>query len=276
MKPVSDIGAPVLSPAVHDMSQDEDSQMDAQVDMKTDIFTHQDLLGPVLELPDAFTAPKYTLTDMYLQFADRFGDSLIARLPYIEQLPIDIYQTPQPVDLERQLVKLGYPDDKKSGEELLQSFMDDGYIVGRRRDYNHLHGDCDIDYDFGDRSDRSSRSDQSDLLNFLGDDTDVTVKNIDQSHGIKLIFSKKPKSKPTPDSEREITTPTATTIPDEARDMEIDTKEVVSPQKVYIYLLSIYFIKVITIYCNDLINLEQLCLNCRLHHPHCKTVMRIG
>ena len=46
---------------------------------------HQDLLGPVLDLPDTFTAPKYTLNDMYLQFADRFGDSLVARLPPFTQ-----------------------------------------------------------------------------------------------------------------------------------------------------------------------------------------------
>ena len=232
-KPLTDLGAPVLSPAIQDLNQDEDSRTDGRIDNKstTDHFTHQDLLGPVLELPDAFTAPKYTLTDMYLQFADRFGDSLVARLPYIEQLPIEVYQLPQQPDFE-QLVKLGYPEDKKSGEELLQSFLNDGSLLSRHRDYDRLHDDCDIDYDFEDRSDHSSRSDQSDLLNFLGDDTDVTVKNIDQSHGIKLIFSKKPKTKPTPESEREMTTPTHAPPPaEEATPMEVEKKEA-SPQKV--------------------------------------------
>lgn len=242
---ISDLSAPVLSPAVHDLGQDEDSRTDpngmdnTRADVKpnnTDHFTHHDLLGPVLELPDAFTAPKYTLTDMYLQFADRFGDSLVARLPYIEQLPVDIYQVPQQPDSEGQLVRLGYPEDKKSGEELLQSFLDDGNLANRRRDYDRLHDDCDIDYDFEDRSDHSSRSDQSDLLNFLGDDTDMTVTNIDQSHGIKLIFSKKPKSKPTPDSECEITMPSTVVQPpappEEATPMEIDAPEKKSPKKV--------------------------------------------
>ena len=110
---------------------------------------------------------------------------------------MNIYKLPPKVCSTNDLVQLGCPEDKKSGEELLAELLGNGTLAKKRREFDAM----DIDYDFEDRSDHSSRSDQSDLLNFLGDDTDVTVKNMDQSQGIKLIFSKKPKTKPTPDSE---------------------------------------------------------------------------
>ncbi len=152
-------------------------------------FRHQDLLGAVLELPEAKT-PHQVMLDIYLDAYDKFGDAVSCKMP-IHQIK-DLYV----VKREEKFVSLADADSHKTGEEMLQDFLTVSREEAERRRAN---GDDDDD----DRSDRSSRSDQSDLDDgispFLGD-SKITVSTTlsDPSMGIKLKFKKLPKLDPIP------------------------------------------------------------------------------
>ena len=152
-------------------------------------FSHQDLLGTVLELPEAKT-PHQILLDIYQDAYEKFGDAVACKMP-INHVK-DFYF----VKKEEKSVSLGDEDSLKTGEEMLQDFLTVSREEAERRRAN---GDDDDD----DRSDRSSRSDQSDLDDgispFLGD-SKITISTTlsDPSMGIKLKFKKLPKPDPIP------------------------------------------------------------------------------
>lgn len=152
-------------------------------------LSHQELLGAVLELPEAKT-PHQIMLDMYQDAYDKFGDAIACKMPI--NLIKDFYF----VKKEEKYVSLGDEDSQKTGEEMLQDFLTVSREEAERRRAN---GDDDDD----DRSDRSSRSDQSDLDDgispFLGD-SKITVSTTvsDPSMGIKLKFKKLPKLDPIP------------------------------------------------------------------------------
>ena len=152
-------------------------------------FSHQDLLGAVLELPEAKT-PHQVMLDMYQDAYDKFGDGIASRMP-INHVK-DFYF----VKKEEKYVSLGDEDSQKTGEEMLQDFLTVSREEAERRRANGYDDDDD-------RSDRSSRSDQSDLDDgispFLGD-SKITVSTTlsDPSMGIKLKIRKLPKLDPIP------------------------------------------------------------------------------
>ena len=159
---------------------------------------HQELLGTVLELPEAKT-PHQLMLEMYADMNDRFGDSLSGRMP-INWIR-DFYH----VKIEEKFVSLADDDSHKTGEEMLQAFLTVSREEAERRRANG-NGDDDDD-NRSDRSDRSSRSDRSDsddlISPFLGD-SKITVSTTlsDPSMGIKLKIRKLPKPElPPPEPE---------------------------------------------------------------------------
>ncbi len=152
-------------------------------------FSHQELLGAVLELPEAKT-PHQIMLEFYQDAYQKFGDAICCKMP-MSNIP-DFYV----IKYEEKFVSLADEDSQKTGEEMLQDFLTVSREEAERRRAN---GDDDDD----DRSDRSSRSDQSDLDDgispFLGD-SKITVSTTlsDPSMGIKLKFRKMPKLDPIP------------------------------------------------------------------------------
>ena len=152
-------------------------------------YSHQDLLGAVLELPEAKT-PHQVMLDIYQEAYDKFGDAIAYKMP-INNIK-DFYI----VKKEEKYVSLGDEDSQKTGEEMLQDFLT---VSREEAEGRRANGDDDDD----DRSDRSSRSDQSDLDDgispFLGD-SKITVSTTlsDPSMGIKLKIRKLPKLDPIP------------------------------------------------------------------------------
>ena len=78
-------------------------------------FSHQDLLGAVLELPEAKT-PHQIMLDIYQDAYDKFGDAIACKMP-INHVK-DFYI----VKKEEKCVSLGDEDSQKTGEEMLQDF----------------------------------------------------------------------------------------------------------------------------------------------------------
>ena len=185
-------------------------------------FSHLDLLGPVIELPDSketpVTAaseqaaellgtvlnipetsnsapgPQQPLSALYFLLAEYFGDSLAARLPVRQVHEIYVRKHPQPV------VSLADADSKKSGEELLQVFLnvsgsklDDSENVDIKSENQSYEPAEDEDIDM-DKSEHSSE--HSDDSTFM--ESNLTVKTVvgDPSTGIKLTFRMLPKIEP--------------------------------------------------------------------------------
>ena len=187
-------------------------------------FSSGDLVGPVLELPET-TNPYKLLCDTYKGLYEYFGDSLAGRLPH--HFVKDYYS----IKREEPRVSFGDTDSKKSGEELLQQFLNvkDVKRVEIKQEPHRNKSDADVgiemehdsqileqnadDIDFeGDeksiRSERSSRSSRSERSHsdendsYMGEDTDLTVKaTVSESLGIKLTITKRPKLRLTDDEE---------------------------------------------------------------------------
>lgn len=189
-------------------------------------FPHLDLLGPVLELPDntkeapvtasteqeselvgtVLTLPEtstpqaemQSLSELYKQVAEYFGDSLTSRLP-VHQVG-DMYVRRQQLPV----VSLADQDSKKSGEELLQVFLnvttkhEDGENVDMKSEnqsYDPTPDDIEMD-EADEKSEHSSRSEHSDDSTYI--DSNLTVKTVvdPSSAGIKLTFRKMPRNEP--------------------------------------------------------------------------------
>ena len=190
-------------------------------------FPHLDLLGPVIELPEAkeaavtavaepdtelvgtvLTLPETAtprvysqrpLVDLYRELYDYFGDGLATRLPVREVR--DLYK-PRHKEI---VVSLADEDSKKSGEELLQAFlnvpdrMDDSETVdvkSENQSYGQTPDDNEMDFDADEKSERSSRSDRShsDESSFMEGNLTVRAMVGDPSRGIKITISKLPKT----------------------------------------------------------------------------------
>lgn len=147
------------------------------------------LLGSALDLNES-KGPHTVLTDIYTQMYDYFGDALAIKLP-INHVK-DFYLTRK----EEVFVSLADEDAKKTGEELLQNFlnvshMDDNDAKSENHSYDY---DNDEKSERSERSSRSERSHSDESLGFLDESTDLTVKAMsDPSQGIKLTIFKRPR-----------------------------------------------------------------------------------
>ncbi len=179
----------------------------AKSDVPMETNMKEELLGPVLDLPE----PGQSAEQLYELGYEYFGDSLAMRLPVVQIS--NFYVASSTCEAP---ILLGDENSKKSGEELLQEILDSKPVGrGMRKSTESLsqevksevHGSEDMDVDVDEkssrsgRSSRSSRSDRShsEDLSFLGlgEDADLTVQATvsDPSMGIKLFISKKPKSR---------------------------------------------------------------------------------
>ena len=164
-----------------------------------------ELQGPVLTLPESRN-PYKNLTDMYRNLDDCFGDALSMRNPVRHLEGVYVVRS------KEVKVSLADPDEDvhKSGEELLKQFtvgVEDMLQNNEMPDLEEVEPQSnqspeDVDYDMeekserSERSSRSSRSHSDENLSFLGEDSDLTVKNVsDPSQGIKLTIMKLPKVK---------------------------------------------------------------------------------
>lgn len=165
-----------------------------------------DIMGPVLSLPELLTTPQHQICNQYAQFYEIFGDSLSAKLP------IEVVENFYVSRVSETYISLGEETSKQTGEEMLQQIlMAENVMPAPKRLSSGLEADSETrsenNMDFyvdGDekssRSERSSRSSRSDRYSedtsFLGEDADLTVKTVsDTSMGIKLTIGKRLKVK---------------------------------------------------------------------------------
>ena len=189
-------------------------------------FSDGDLIGTVLELPEA-NNPYKLMMENYSRLIEYFGDSLSMKLPHHH---VREYYCQRKREME---VKLGDENTSKSGEELLQQLLltddvagsesgfinvvnaDDLVVVdedGKSDSHSLDPGTYEMDYEGAydgdeksiksERSERSSRSSRSErshsdetFNSFTDADTDLTVKAVSESTGIKLFITKRPKAK---------------------------------------------------------------------------------
>lgn len=159
---------PLLSPRA-----DETSELLGSVLQLGEEKEGKELLGSMLQLPDS-QSPEEELLKIYSDLYSYFGDALATRLAINTATGRYIPPPQHPV------VSLRDEDAKKTGEELLQTFL-----TKKEED------EMEID----DKSEKSSRSEHSggsdESANYF--DTDLTVKTSDDSKGIKLTIFKRPK-----------------------------------------------------------------------------------
>lgn len=128
-----------------------------------------------------------SLKDLYDEMYGYFGDSLTGYLPLM-QAEID-----RPLLRDKKLLSLADVDAAKSGEELLADFL----RAGEKQDEEMKSEPSDI------KSEKSSE-DNSFFLDSDSRSMDLTVKSTanDPAKGIKLIISKRPKSKHDKDKQK--------------------------------------------------------------------------
>ena len=145
---------------------------------------------------------KKTMTHIYHEFYSYFGDGLATRLPVIENTHD---YTPKKEEI---YVSLTDPETLKSGEALLEAFMEtieksesEDLKSERSEKSDRTPDEMDVEEldEKSEKSDRSFRSDHSEeTLTLFGDDVrsvDLAVKSTvdDPSGGIKLTITKRPK-----------------------------------------------------------------------------------
>ena len=143
--------------------------------------------GSLMEPPTPYMSACASLLATYQQLYDCFGNSLAARLP--------VFVLPGVYVAKREEIVVSLADEftRKSGEELLQTFLE----VDRER----ITPTDDVDMD--EQSERSSRSERSHSdESYVDEQADLTVKATvsHPSQGIKLTILKRPKR----DSESEM------------------------------------------------------------------------
>lgn len=156
-----------------------------------DGFIDGDLPGAVITLPDSTAPPPKTFSETYSHLYECFGDSLAARLPITNVT--DFYRHRK----KPMLISFGDADTERTGDELLQQFLE--HPAGARRNTSDQRTPEDMDVDEKSNpsvwSARSSRSDGN--LSYMGEDTDLSIKATvsDPSRGIKMTILKRPKTK---------------------------------------------------------------------------------
>lgn len=138
--------------------------------------------------------------ELYHQFIECFGDSLLAGLP------VHIQNDFKKPFIQETIVSLTDADSHRTGEEMLKEFlkvsqpqfkktvsMDADRKSDSRQSFEVLSSD--MSYSGDTKSERSSRSERSHSDECFMDDADLTIKATvsDPSKGIKLLISKRPR-----------------------------------------------------------------------------------